>query len=196
MSTTTAINEKLVQYFNEALAMENAAEDRNRQRIEETPLPLTRQQLQYHLEETLLQQERLRKIILSLGGEPTSAKASLPMLLPGNMETISNTVVKEAAKAVASDNGKRAGAAEKELMQSKQDAIIENAEITSYKILIQMSEETGHKDVVPDLNKSLREEVSMSNFIMGNSPLVLRMLLPKAAEIASSQEDMKRAASA
>ena len=175
--------------------MENAAEDRNRQRIEETPLPLTRQQLQYHLEETFLQQERLRKIILSLGGGPTSAKASLPMLLPGNMETLSNTV-KEAAKSVTSDSGKRAVAAEKELMQSKQDAIIENAEITSYKILIQMAEETGHKDVIPDLSKSLQEEVSMSNFIMGNSPLVLRMLLPKAAEIGSSQEDMKRAASA
>lgn len=189
------IREKLVQYFNEALAMENAAEDRNRQRIEETPLPLTRQQLQYHLEETLLQQERLRKIILSLGGGPTSAKASLPMLLLSNMETLSNTV-KEAAKSVASDSGKRAVAAEKELMQSKQDAIIENAEITSYKILIQMAEETGHKDVIPDLNKSLQEEVSMSNFIMGNSPLVLRMLLPKAAEIGTSQEDMKRAASA
>lgn len=85
-----AINEKLVQYFNEVLAMENAAEERNRQRIEETPLPLTRQQLQYHLEETLQQQERLRRIVVDLGGNPTSAKAMLPMLMPGNMETTSS----------------------------------------------------------------------------------------------------------
>lgn len=185
--STTSINEKLVQYFNEALAMENAASDWTQQRIEETPLLLARQQLEYHLEETLQQQERLRRIIVDLGGSPTSMKASLPMhfLLPSNMETISNTV-KEAAKSMTGDDdGKKAVDAEKELMKSKQDAIIENAEIVSYKMLIQMAQETGHKEVIPDLNKSLQEEVSMSNFIMGNSPLVLRMLLPQAAEVGS-----------
>lgn len=176
--------------------MENAAADWVQQRIEETPLLLARQQLEYHLEETLQQQERLRRIVVDLGGSPTSMKASLPMLLPGNMETISNTV-KEAAKSMTSDDdGKKAVDAEKELMQSKQDAIIENAEIVSYKMLIQMAQETGHKEVIPDLNKSLQEEVSMSNFIMGNAPLMLRMLLPQAAEVGSSQQDLKRAASA
>ena len=122
-------------------------------------------------------------------------KASLPMLLPVNMETISNTVEK-AAKSTASDDGKKPVDAEKELMQSKQYAIIENAEIVSYKMLIQMAQETGHKEVIPDLNKSLQEEVSMSNFIMGSAPLMLRMLLPQAAEVGSSQQDLKRAASA
>ena len=47
-----AISEKLVQHFNEALAMENATADWIQQRIEETSLSLARQQLQYHLEET------------------------------------------------------------------------------------------------------------------------------------------------
>ena len=178
--------------------MENAATDWVQQRIEETPLLLARQQLQYHLEETLQQQERLRRIVIDLGGSPTSMKASLPMLLPGNMETISNTVKKAAKSMMTSDDddGKKAVDAEKELMQSKQDAIIENAEIVSYKMLIQMAQETGHKEVIPDLNKSLQEEVSMSNFIMGNAPLMLRMLLPQAAEVGSSQQDLKRAASA
>lgn len=105
--------------------MENAAADRVQQRIEETPLLLARQQLQYHLEETLQQQERLRRMVVDLGGSPTSMKASLPMLLPGNMETISN-MVKDAAKSMTSDDDdKKAVDAEEELMQSKQDAIIE-----------------------------------------------------------------------
>lgn len=181
--STTAINEKLVQYFNESLAMENAAVEWNRLRIEETPILLAKQQLQYHLEETYEQQNRLKKIISDLGGSPTEAKASLPMLLPG---TVSKPAVADA----------RAASAEKEIVQSKQDAIIENAEIVTYKMLMLIAEETGHKELVPELNKSLQEEVSMSNFIMGNAPMMLRTLLPHAVQIGSSQEDLKRVASA
>jgi ferritin-like metal-binding protein YciE len=93
------MKQKLVQYFNEALAMENAAVDRNQTRMSETPIPLVKQQLQYHLEQTFVQQDRLRTIITNLGGSSTSAKAALPKLLPMDMDTISNTV-KETAKSM------------------------------------------------------------------------------------------------
>lgn len=86
------MKQKLVQFFNEALAMENAAVDRNETRMSETPIPLVKQQLQYHLEQTFIQQDRLRTIITNLGGSPTSAKAALPKMLPMDMETMSNTV--------------------------------------------------------------------------------------------------------
>lgn len=69
--------------------------------------------------------------------------------------------------------------AEKELLQTKEDAIIENAEIVSYKMLIYMAQETGLQEAVPLLTKSLQEETAMVNFIMGNAPLVLRLMLPK-----------------
>jgi hypothetical protein len=35
------------------------------------------------------------------------------------------------------------------------------------------------QEAVPALNKSLQEETAMVNFIMGNAPLVLRLMLPK-----------------
>jgi hypothetical protein len=57
--TDSLVKQKLVQYFNEALAMENAAVDRNQTRMSETPIPLVKQQLQYHLEQTFIQQDRL-----------------------------------------------------------------------------------------------------------------------------------------
>jgi ferritin-like metal-binding protein YciE len=69
--------------------------------------------------------------------------------------------------------------AEKELIQTKEDAIIENAEIVSYKMLIHIAQEIGLQEAVPALNKSLQEETAMVNFIMGNAPLVLRLMLPK-----------------
>jgi ferritin-like metal-binding protein YciE len=172
------MRQKLVQYFNEALAMENAAVDRNQTRMSETPIPLVKQQLQYHLEQTFVQQDRLRTIITNLGGSPTSAKAALPKMLPTDMDTVSNTV-KETAKSLVSSKSKDRVDAEHELIQTKQDAIIENAEIVSYKMLMEISQKVGLLDALPLLQQSLMEETAMENFIVSTTPMALTMLWPE-----------------
>lgn len=43
MSSSPAANEKFIQYLNEALAMENAAVDRIRSRIDEAPIDQSKQ---------------------------------------------------------------------------------------------------------------------------------------------------------
>ena len=172
------MKEKLVQFFNEALAMENAAVDRNQTRISETPIPLVKQQLQYHLEQTFVQQDRLRTIITTLGGNPTSAKAALPKMLPTDMDTVTNTV-KETAKSLVSSKSKDRVDAEHELIQTKQDAIIENAEIVSYKMLMEISQKAGLLDALPLLQQSLLEETAMENFVLSTAPMVLTMLWPQ-----------------
>lgn len=172
------MKQKLVQYFNEALAMENAAVDRNQARMSETPIPLVKQQLQYHLEQTFVQQDRLRTIITNLGGSSTSAKAALPKLLPMDMDTISNTV-KETAKSMVSSKSKDRVDAEHELIQTKQDAIIENAEIVTYKMLMEISQKAGLLEALPLLQQSLLEETAMENFIVSTTPMALTMLWPE-----------------
>jgi ferritin-like metal-binding protein YciE len=172
------MKQKLVQYFNEALAMENAAVDRNQTRMSETPIPLVKQQLQYHLEQTFVQQDRLRTIITNLGGNSTSAKAALPKLLPMDMDTISNTV-KETAKSMVSSKSKDRVDAEHELIQTKQDAIIENAEIVTYKMLMEISQKAGLLEALPLLQQSLLEETAMENFIVSTTPMALTMLWPE-----------------
>jgi ferritin-like metal-binding protein YciE len=172
------MKQKLVQYFNEALAMENAAVDRNQTRMSETPIPLVKQQLQYHLEQTFVQQDRLRTIITNLGGSPTSAKAALPKMLPTDMDTVSNTV-KETAKSLVSSKSKDRVHAEHELIQTKQDAIIENAEIVSYKMLMEISQKAGMLEALPLLQQSLLEETAMENFILSTTPMALTMLWPE-----------------
>jgi ferritin-like metal-binding protein YciE len=144
------VKDKLVQYFNEALAMENAAADRIQSRIGETPVEQAKQQLQYHLEQTIQQQDRLKDIITNLGGSPIGAKASLPKLAPMTMDTISNTV-KEAAKSITSEEDRKVMDAEKELIRTKEDAIIENAEIVSYKMLVEIAGKAGLSEAVPAL---------------------------------------------
>jgi ferritin-like metal-binding protein YciE len=172
------MKQKLVQYFNEALAMENAAVDRNQTRMSETPIPLVKQQLQYHLEQTFVQQDRLRTIITNLGGSPTSAKAALPMMLPTDMDTLSNTV-KETAKSLVSSKSKDRVDSEHELIQTKQDAIIENAEIVTYKMLMEISQKVGLLEALPLLQQSLLEETAMENFIVSTTPMALTMLWPE-----------------
>jgi ferritin-like metal-binding protein YciE len=172
------IKQKLVQFFNEALAMENAAVDRNETRMSETPIPLVKQQLQYHLEQTFIQQDRLRTIITNLGGSPTSAKAALPKMLPMDMDTMSNTV-KETAKSLVSSKSKDRVDAEHELLQTKQDAIIENAEIVTYKMLMEISQKVGLLEALPLLQQSLLEETAMENFIVSSAPMALTMLWPE-----------------
>ena len=176
--TDSLMKQKLVQYFNEALAMENAAVDRNQTRMSETPIPLVKQQLQYHLEQTFVQQDRLRTIITNLGGSPTSAKAALPMMLPTDMDTLSNTV-KETAKSLVSSKSKDRVDAEHELIQTKQDAIIENAEIVTYKMLMEISQKVGLLETLPLLQQSLLEETAMENFIVSTTPMALTMLWPE-----------------
>lgn len=172
------MNEKLVQFFNEALAMENAAVDRNRTRMDETPIAMVKEQIRYHLGQTFVQQDRLKKIITSLGGSPTSAKAMLPKLMPMDSDTIKNTI-KETAKSLVNPENKDKTDAEHELIQTKQDAIIENSEIVTYKMLMEISQKAGLLDVLAALQQSLEEETAMENFILANSPMTLTMLWPE-----------------
>jgi ferritin-like metal-binding protein YciE len=146
--------------------------------MSETPIPLVKQQLQYHLEQTFVQQDRLRTIITNLGGSPTSAKAALPKMLPTDMDTVSNTV-RETAKSLVSSKSKDRVDAEHELIQTKQDAIIENAEIVSYKMLMEISQKAGLLEALPLLQQSLLEETAMENFIVSTTPMALTMLWPE-----------------
>lgn len=202
----------MIQMFNEALAMENAALDRIQSRINSTLIQDTKQQLQYHYEQTLQQQERLKTIITNLGGTPTENKAVLPKLMPSdsNMTTTaasppslsssSTDTAKPTDKSIESSESKEMMMmmtdAEKELIDTKTDAIIENSEIVSYKILMEIAENVGLKDAVPTLKQSLQEETAMVNFIIGNTPLVLRLMLPKLelglADIANINDTGKR----
>ena len=53
---------KVQQYLNEILSVENAALDYLQSRIEETTISDVKQQLKQHLEETKAQQDKLKKI--------------------------------------------------------------------------------------------------------------------------------------
>ena len=114
---------RLLIYLNDALAMENAAVERLQERTKEADIEELKITLQKHLQETRQQQKRLEEIITNLGAKPTEEKAGLPILT--------------SPKSIAEDMENKATTAEWQLKYAEQDAIIENAEVVGYEMLIQ-----------------------------------------------------------
>jgi ferritin-like metal-binding protein YciE len=194
---TPNANQKIVQYLNDALAMENASEERIQSRLQETMVDDTRVQLQDHLEETRNQKDRLKQIITSHGGEPTDAKAELPTLKPNTIDLVRDDTTSSSSTAKSTNNNRGSStdlrhdssiksivketdnvrlAAERELIQTERDAIIENAEIVKYKILVEIAKRVGAMDAIPVIDENLKEEAKMANWLIANTPKMLRRL--------------------
>ena len=186
----TELNSKLVEYFDEALAIENAAIDRIQSRIEECPIQQGKQRLQQHLEETRGQQNRLRDIITKYGGNPTESKADLSTPKPPTTQLMKKTL-KDTVKSVTgkADNPLPE---EMELIRTKEDAILEHAEIIGYKMLIQLSQRANAQDAIPILKQNLQEEESMANWIMDNTPMMLDQLWPKIQSAVTSSSSSSK----
>ena len=171
---THHLNDKFVFYLNIALAAENSALERLQSRIQQTILEDAKQQLQHHLEETMEQQDRLRQLITKLGGTPTQEKAKLPISSPP--ESVAKTM----------ENAMMTSAAERELKESIQDTIIENAEVTGYTMLIQMAVKMNVADAIPSLRQNLNEEEEMFGWLRANAPAMFAKLWPQIEGESSS----------
>ena len=178
--TQNDINSKYLEFLNEAYAAENAVVERITERIEETPIPELQQRLKQHLQETISQQNRLSEIIFRLGGEPTDSKAHLPELKPPVTSMLKKTIG-DTFKSVTDDNKNNPLSEEMEILRIKQDIVIEDSEIVTYKTLIEISQRIPDLDVnliVPLLRHNLEEEINMQKWCMDNLPMAIDSLLP------------------
>src|SRR5919199_3432116 len=157
------VTNKIQQYLNEILSLENASVDRLQSRIEETTLSDVKRQLKLHLEETKVHQGRLKQLVSNWGGSPVTSKAQLPILkFPSELSTTLDrtNIDDKKVRDIVKDTENRM-MPEKELLRAKEDEIIENAEIVSYKTLIQVAEKLNVQDAIPILKQNLQEEEAM-----------------------------------
>jgi ferritin-like metal-binding protein YciE len=159
-----SLNDKLTLYLNDALSVENAAIERLQSRIKQTRLQDSKRRLQQHLEETREQQNRLKQLISMLNGTPTKDKAQLP--IPSPPKSIMNILKKHMA------------AAEVDLKGAREDAMVENAEIVLYDMLLQLAQKAAVDDAIPVLRQTLDEERNMADWIRANTPVMLTQLWP------------------
>jgi ferritin-like metal-binding protein YciE len=160
-----SINEKLALYLNDALSVENAATKRLQLRLRQTKLPDIKEQLQHHLDETKEQQNRLKRLISSLGQKPTNDRGRLP--IPSSPKAIEKTLKKSMTDV------------EEELQGAKDDAIVESAEIVLYDMLIQFAQKASvivGGDAIPVLSQNLSEEKAMLDWIKANTPVLVAQL--------------------
>src|ERR1051325_1137482 len=161
--------QKLTLHLNEALSIENAAIQRLQSRIKQTKMENVRQRLQAHLEETKKQQDRLKQLISGLSdgqkSVATKDKAQLPIhTLPRSLTNMF---------------GRMMTSAESELIATKEDAIVENAEIILYDMLTHLAERMNAANAIAILSESLSEERAMADWIRTNTPDMVAELWPE-----------------
>jgi adenylate cyclase len=175
---------ELVENLNEVLSTENASIDRIISRIDQTPIQEVKQRLKQHLEETHTQKERLKRIIIELGGKPTDAKADLSRSNLPAMMTMRQNFPKTAELKTEGNGREDSILEEDELVQIKQDFVIEHDELVAYESLLQRMQMTDpppqqQREITSLLEKSMQEEESMAYWYKIHTPLILDNLWPK-----------------
>src|SRR5918992_837395 len=152
---------KLIVYLNEILSIENAVIKRLYRRMQQTLLPNSRKILQNQLQEEKVQQSRLENLIADYWGKSTDAIADLPSL-----NSLTDVMKKKKGNALNSqdethDNkNDHMTPQEIEILNTKEDALIKNAEIMAYKNVLKAADKIADKNVINILKQNLQEKES------------------------------------
>ena len=152
---------KLIIYLNEILSIENAVIKRLHRRMQHTLLPNSRKILQNQLQEEKEQQSRLKNLIADYGGKSTDTIAGLPSL-----NSLTNAMKKKKGNALNSQDETHANKKdhitpqEIEILNTKEDALIKNAEIMAYKNVLRVTGKIADKNVINILKQNLQEKES------------------------------------
>jgi ferritin-like metal-binding protein YciE len=168
-------------YLNEILSIENAVIERVHRRMQETSLQNLQNSLQDQLQEEKEQQSRLENLITEYGGKPTDSKADLPSLnslTDATMDAMKKKKDNALNSQVETHDSKndRMTSQEIEILNTKEDALIKNAEILAYKKVLKAAEKITDKDAINILKQNLQEkESTYANITMSESKMLSNM---------------------
>jgi ferritin-like metal-binding protein YciE len=162
--------DKFIEYLNEILSAENAVVERLNKRIQETQFEQSKKLLLKELEDEMNQRSRLRDLISEYGGKPTNTISELLSLNSAKGQTIDIT-----DNSVASDNKIRSllqgndkhnstsinvidDQLQSEILRTEEDAMIKNAEILGYKIVLKLSEKINGRKASSILRMNIKEK--------------------------------------
>jgi ferritin-like metal-binding protein YciE len=170
-------NNKFIDHLYELLSIENAVIERLERRILETPIKDSKNLLQQQIREEQEQQRRLTDLISSYGKKPTDSKADIVSLHSLINEARNKRKKDDVTKAKDTNIIKKISAAihdndnkinntimtseEAEILNTKEDALIKNNEISSYKIILKIAEGIMDRDTINILKQNLQEKESM-----------------------------------
>ena len=170
--------DKFIEYLNELLSAENAVVERLNKRIQETQFEESKKILRKELEQEMNHQSRLRGLISEYGGIPTNAKSELLSLNSSTGQTIDitdNIVASDSKiRSMLQGNDKYNATStnvldnqlQSEILRTKEDAMIKNAEILGYKIVLKLSEKINDRKAASILKKNIEEKESTYNILI------------------------------
>ena len=183
-------NNKFIDHLNEVLSVENAAIERLERRIQETPIQDAKKILQQHLQEEKEQQRRLKDLISAYGKKPTDSQVDIISLYSltneardkmkkDNVDIHKDTnIITKISAAIQDDynniNNTIMTSEESEILNTKEDALIKNDEISSYKTILKIAEGVMDKDAINILKQNLQEKESMHDKIKSSESRMLK----------------------
>ena len=181
---------KFIEYLNEILSAENAIVERSRKRIQETQFPESKNILQQQLQEEKNHQSKLKNLISEYDGKPTDSKAKLLSLNSATGQTIDITdnspendkKIKSTLQSLQGDNNDDKNSnhvitvMESEILRTKEDAMIKNAEILGYKMVLKIAEKMNAKDAINILKKNLQEKVLTCSKLIASASKMLNQI--------------------
>jgi ferritin-like metal-binding protein YciE len=180
-------NNKFIDHLNEVVSIENAAIERLERRIQETAIQDSKKILQQHLQEEKEQQRRLIDLISTYGKKPTDSKADLISLhsltneardkmKKDNVNTGNDTSTTKISNTIHDSNNinnTMMNPEEAEILNTKEDALIKNKEISAYKTILKIDKGVIGKDAIDILKKNLQEKESMYDRIKSSESKML-----------------------
>jgi ferritin-like metal-binding protein YciE len=192
-STTTARDEKLIQYLSEMFGNEKRLETALEAHIAMTTHAKYKQRLRQHLSETKRHSREVKKRIKQLGGEAEIAPAA-----PSALTDFAGALLSGAHKAAALAQGplhalRGTGEEEKQLKNAKTEYAEEAQEIGAYTAIEALAQAVGDKDTAKLAREILREERRMFGFL--EKEIVRLTNAVTRAEIPAAERKAKRSAS-
>ena len=180
-------NNKFIDHLNEVVSIENAAIERLESRIQETAIQDSKKILQQHLQEEKEQQRRLIYLISTYGKKPTDSKADLISLhsltneardkmKKDNVDTVNDTNTTKISSIIHDSNNinnTMMTPEEAEILNTKEDALIKNNEISAYKTILKIAKGVIGRDVIDILKQNLQEKESMYDRIKSSESKML-----------------------
>lgn len=180
-------NNKFIDHLNEVVSIENAAIERLERRIQDTAIQDSKKILQQHLQEEKEQQRRLIDLISTYGKKPTDSKADLISLhsltneardkmKKDNVNTGNDTSTTKISNTIHHSNNinnTMMTPEEAEILNTKEDALIKNKEISAYKTILKIDKGVIGKDAIDILKKNLQEKESMYDRIKSSESKML-----------------------
>jgi hypothetical protein len=159
-----------IAYLNELLSIENAVIERLHRRMQETSQQNT---LKDHLQDEIEQQWRLKNLIVGYGGNPTDSKADLLSL-----DSLTDAIKKkkDSQDGAYGNENDRMTPQEIEILNTKEDALIKNAEILAYKKVLKVAKKITDKDAIDVLKQNLQvKESTYTNIAASESKMLSNM---------------------